>query len=218
MGQQKEIKIKRPHLIMCEGRDAERYLIYFLQPLIIADDRFDKFQVEDVGGINELPRFVKTLPLLPKFSTVLSSLTIIRDAEKNAQGASQSIQRILRDNNFATPIKPCCIASPTKEEHSVKVSYALFPKFALDDENGTLEDLCLNTLNLTERRIRDIAYNAVTQMKTLKRPHKNTLHVCLSLTDEFVGLKIGESAKANAFNFAANDLAPLRALLYKMLE
>jgi len=52
----------------------------------------------------------------------------------------------------------------------------------------------------------------------LRRPHKNKLHTYFSLTDDFVGLKIGESAKANAFDFSAKEFESLKTLLEEMLN
>ncbi|MDR1070204.1 MAG: hypothetical protein LBL37_05430 [Gracilibacteraceae bacterium] len=51
------------------------------------------------------------------------------------------------------------------------------------------------------------------ELGAFSREHKNKLYTYLSLTDEYVGLKIGESARAEAFDFAANNLSPLKGLL-----
>ena len=220
MTQEKDNKITHPHLIICEGLDAKKYLIFFLQPLIKEDSRYDVFQVMDAGGNEDFPQFIKALPNLPQFSMV-RSVTVIRDSEKNSLGASQSVQTLLKNNGFAIPGKPCEVAYPKGAEYGVKVGYALFPKFNLDNANGTLEDLCLSTLNPAEGKegkLLEVANMAVTQVGELIRPHKNRLHTYLSLTDKFVGLKVGESATANAFDFSANELEPLKTLLSKMLE
>jgi hypothetical protein len=55
-------KIRFPHLVICEGLDAKRFLIHFLEHLIESDSRIDNnFQVMDAGGITELPMFIKSL-------------------------------------------------------------------------------------------------------------------------------------------------------------
>jgi hypothetical protein len=59
-----------PHVIVCEGRDAENYLIWLLQALIARDNTFERFQVIDAGGIDELPLYVAAMPTLPNFSVV----------------------------------------------------------------------------------------------------------------------------------------------------
>lgn len=226
MGIEKESgkkEIKRPHIIVCEGVDAEKYLIYFLQPLISADSRYDQFQVIDGGGNEDLHKSIRLLPNLPNFDMIAKTLTIIRDAEANSSGANQSIQQILKKNNFAVPASPCIVASPSPDNRQVAVGYALFPGLCTCEENGTLEDLCWKTLaGDNADALREIADHAITsaqeQFGPLSRPHKNRLHTYLSLTDKFVGLKLGESAMANAYDFSARRLDPLKKLLCSMLD
>jgi hypothetical protein len=93
----------------------------------------------------------------------------------------------------------------------------LFPAFD-SSTNGTLEDLCLGALSSANKdtilNITDAAVSSASaQAGAFSREHKNKLHTYLSLTNEYVGLKIGESAKARAFDFSASNLKPLIALL-----
>ena len=106
---------------------------------------------------------------------------------------------------------------------NIKVGYALFPIFDSDKTSGTLEDLCLCTLfHQASAMSLKVVDDAVTKVEKdgekLRRPHKNKLHTYLSLTNDFVGLKIGESAKANAFCFSAREFEPLKTLLNEMLK
>ena len=219
---EKNIKIKMPHLIICEGIDAKKYMMYFLEHLIKVNEQFDTFQAIDVRGNEKFPEFFKTLPNMPKFSMV-KSITIARDSEENPQGASQSLQASLKKGGFSVPTAPGNVACPAGKEHNVKVGYVLFPKINSGDTAGTLEDLCLNTLASPDKdkilEITDCAIESVKkQIGELKRPHKNRLHTYLSLTDDFVGLKLGEAANANAFDFCSNETKALEELLSAMLE
>ena len=219
---ERNIEIKCPHLIICEGFDACRYMIYFLQALIKDDPRYEDFQVEDGKGINDLPTVIKMLPDLPRFNTV-KSITIIRDSENSPSGASQSIKSAFRNGDFAVPPAPCVVALPMENNHNVRTGYALFPALNSDKATGTLEDLCLNTLADPNRDIKlsivdDAVQASIEQIGALMRPHKNRLHTYLSLTNAFVGLKIGESAKANAFDFHCDEVKPLKMLLKAMLN
>ena len=91
MAQVKEkAKIERPHLIICEGVDARNFIREFLNSCSESNSEYKNFQAIDGGGNDQLPKFFKTLPNLPEFSGV-KSITIIRDAEKSAHSASQSI-------------------------------------------------------------------------------------------------------------------------------
>ena len=53
-----------------------------------------------------------------------------------------------------------------------------------------------------------------------KFPHefKTKLHSYFSVTDEFVSLKIGEAAKAKAFNWHSERLIPLRNFMAEMIS
>ena len=222
MPQEKDKTITHPHLIVCEGLDAKLFLIYYLQPLIKYDSRFEEFEVIEPGGNDDIKAFFKLLPGLPEFREIVKSVTVIRDSEKNAQGASQSAQTLFRNNGFAVPSKPCEVALPNGSNHPVKVGYALFPQFDSEVTNGTLEDLCLNTLAHPEKdSIISIVDHAIESSRAyiggLRRLHKNRLHTFLSLTDSFVGKLIGQCAQANAFDFSAADFEPLKALLSEIL-
>jgi hypothetical protein len=185
------------------------------------DTQLDKFQVINPGGNTELSIFVKTLHNLPKFS-IVKSLTIARDSEKNPQGASRSVQTCLEKGGFSVPPAPGKIASPAGSEHNVKVGYILFPKINAEGA-GTLEDLCLNSLASSHKdkilEISDRVIESVSKsINELRRPHKNRLHTYLSLTNDFVGLKLGEAAKANAFNILTSEIETLKTFLSVMLE
>ncbi len=225
MNEKKEkanVKIECPHLIICEGIDATLFIVYWLEKVFKDFDRYKQFQPVKADGNSDIPRMIKMLPSLPNFSTV-RSLTVVRDSETNPQGAAQSLQASFLNAGFAVPSGPCVVARPAGSERNVKVGYALFPKLNSSDESGTLEDLCLKILDHPDKeKILCIADDAVEackeQVGQLKRPHKNRLHTYLSLTDKFVGMKIGQSSEAKAFNFLASEMEPLKTLLCAMLE
>jgi hypothetical protein len=211
-----------PHVIVCEGIDAKNYLIWLLQALIANDTAFERFQVIDAGGIDDLPRYVAAMPKLPSFSFI-KTLTVMRDAEANAADSERSVRDLLRRHRFAVPSSACTPCCPCGDEEDVITGYALFPFFDKEAEDGALEDLCLETLagKDAEGRLR-IADGAISQVGEkfgkLKWPHKSRLHTYLSLTDEFVTLKLGESAKAGAFDFQAPKLEPLKIFLRSMVD
>ena len=227
MVKEKDNIIRCPHLIICEGLDAKLFMQYYLQYRIKQDSQYEQFQAMNAGGVTELRQFILTLPELSNFNMV-KSVIIARDAENNACGAKQSVQELLKVNGFPVPDAPCTIARPMQESQNskiehVKTGYVLFPTLNSDSTDGTLEDLCLQTLANPKRDVvLSITDNAINSHQELlyrfKRPHKNKLHTYLSLSDDFVGLKIGESAKANAFDFSASILEPLSSLLAAMLE
>lgn len=219
-----------PHMILCEGLDAKLFLIEYIQYLLNTygdESVYNSFLVDDFGGNEQLPMHLKLLPNRPGFNdntNVVKSIIVIRDSERDAEAAEQSIHSILSNAGFSVPDNPCEIANPKDGTHNVYVAYVLFPDINSKKSNGTLEDLCLNILSKNDKL--DLALKTTTStisaMETqgccFARKHKNKLHTYLSLTDEYVGLKIGESAKAKAFDFSESRMEPLRILMETITE
>ena len=212
-------RIRAKHLILCEGRDAEEVLITYLNSDALSDvPAFSNdFQVMDFGGITDLTNFVKTLQNMEGFDQV-ESLLIIRDAERDSTKAIADIQSTLRKCNLAIPNAPhsWCGCSP-------KVGYLLFPTCDTSVQAGTLEDLCISILS--EENSSAILYDIQDFMDDLGNkynrlyPHefKTKLHTYFSVTDAYVSLKIGESAKAGAFNWNSDKLLPLKNFLAEII-
>ncbi len=53
---------------------------------------------------------------------------------------------------------------------------------------------------------------------TFKTPHKNKLHLCLDSTNDFLGDKIGESARKNAFDFSSDKFSVLKARIIDLAK
>ena len=221
----KNAQLLHPHMILCEGLDAKLFLIEYIQYLLnrYGDGSvYNSFLVDDFGGNDQLFIYLKLLPNLSGFNdntNVVKSIIVIRDSERDAEAAEQSIRSSLLNTRFAVPDNPCKIAQPRDGLHNVSVAYALFPDIDSKKNYGTLEDLCLNILKVNPNV--DLTLKTTTssistmEMKgcCFTRKHKNKLHTYLSLTNEYVGLKIGESAKAKAFDFSESSMEPLRLLM-----
>jgi hypothetical protein len=84
--------IVKSYIILCEGKDAEQFLINYLESNELAQDpRFsNEIQVFDFGGNSDLGDFLMNLKNMDKFDQV-SSLAIIRDAEKDYDKACHEI-------------------------------------------------------------------------------------------------------------------------------
>lgn len=213
---------ERPSLILCEGADAYYFLISFLDNIKKSDNVFNKFNVYDFGGIDQLPLALKSVTLDENFKTHIHSISIIRDAEKNALGAIQSIKNALRSNGFTVPDGPCLPQSSLENipYSKIAVGYLLFPTCSYECKNGTLEDLCLNILAKSDANsiLRGVkkALKPFLKKRKLPRSHKNKLHTYFSFTDDFVSLKIGEAAKANAFSWRSPQMTSLKNFLQFM--
>ena len=212
-----EIYPETPHLILCEGMDAYFFLMWFLDFLKKESPIFADFKVYDFGGISELKRYLPNIAKTGRFREVVKSICVVRDAERDASGAVQSIKNALRDSGFAVPDKPYLRQSDSSVSYSsIATGFVLFPKCDDNPQNGTLEDLCLNILAKEDAvSVLDNAADVLEKYK-FRKPHKNRLHTYFSLTDEFVSMKIGEAARIGAFSFHGHAIDSLKAFLIKM--
>ena len=207
-------KIVKPYLLLCEGRDAENFLINYLESeALTQDQRFsNEIQVLDFGGNDDLDRFLMNLKNMERFDQV-TSIAIIRDAEKDFAKACSDVTRSLRKSGI---ISPDSYGTWVNDDTGVNVGYLLFP---LNNEAGTLEDLCLNILS--ESNIESILSSIDTFLTTMEssygrsyhRKHKNRLHTYLSSSDEYVSMQLGLASKAGAFNWDSVYLEPLKRFL-----
>jgi hypothetical protein len=208
-----EIKSDQPHLLLVEGIDAKYFLMHFLN-----FKNVNNVQVRNYNGITELTRYLETLRKLKNYDRV-KSMIIIRDAEKSAVSAMQSINHSLMANKISD-----AAISPFKIEHKTKdLGIMLFP--GLDEnkklcEEGTLEDLCLKLFNKHEIIENIEPYLEDFQEKNIRfsRLHKNKLHVAFSFTNEYVGLKLGETARAQGFNFESQYLEPFLHIIMQVSD
>lgn len=101
MPRNENVKIHHKHLILCEGKDAEQFLIRYLNsPVLSSNPIFSTgIDVLDFGGNSELSSYLELLRLAPDFN-IVRSLCIIRDAESDADIAVKEIKRALFFNLY----------------------------------------------------------------------------------------------------------------------
>ena len=207
-------RIVKPYLILCEGKDAEMFLINYLESEALSEDlRFsNEIQVLDFGGNDNLNNFLLNLKNMDKFSQVVS-LAVIRDAENDYSMACREVSGTLVKCGFTPPDSD---GSWTYDDNGLKVGFMLFP---LNNDSGTLEDLCLRIL--AEKGTKDIL-TSINEFLTVmesshdrhyRRKHKNRLHTYLSSSDEFVTMPLGLASSAGAFNWNSSELECLRDFL-----
>lgn len=203
-------QIKKSFLILCEGKDAEQFLIYYLgNDKLAHDPRFSNdIQVFDFGGNTDLCSFLLNLKNMDGFDRV-SSLAIIRDAEKDYDKACREVRSAFKHCDFISPQQ--CGTWET-DISGIKIGFILFP---LNNGAGTLEDLCLSILS--EENSKDILSSIKTFLSEMEasygrvyhRKHKNVLHTYLSASDKYVTMPIGIASKSGAFDWASKELEPL---------
>lgn len=87
---------------------------------------------------------------------------------------------------------------------------------------GTLEDLCLSILS--EENSNEIAEDIQKFMNEMETKHKRSyphefktkLHTYFSITDDYVSMKIGEAARAGAFNWESEQIQPLKNFMMEL--
>ena len=212
-GSQKEIEIiTEEKLILTEGRDAELFLRYLLNNKGISG-----IQIVDFGGVEQLSKALISLKGIEGFDGV-TSILIFRDSEKSSQSACQSVNSSLKAAGLITiEIKPFIIAS----QNNRNIGFGLFP--GKDEkgclyEYGRLEDLCLNIFKDRSNRaiIKTYIDDFQNRGKKFVKPHKNELHTLFSFSDTYVGLKMGETARAGGFDFDSLLLSPFLEMINQM--
>lgn len=208
-------KIEKQHLILCEGEDEFWFLASFLNSVELKQTPFfaNDIQIFNFGGNQELFNKLNVLKITSGFQQV-QSLLIVRDAERDAQAAVQQIQSALQKAGLPTP------SNPGKwEMKNLKVGFLLFPTCDSTVHEGTLEDLCLSILKESSSSVIleeiDSFINLLGDKHKREFPHefKTKLHTYFSITDKFVGLKIGEAANAGVFDWNSTRLDFLKSFL-----
>lgn len=218
----KPIEIVSKNLIICEGADALYFLLSILQSTEHKEllEKKEGIQIINFGGNSELKTTLKLLKAKDNFN-IVESILIIRDAESNYNVAISEIKSALRENSFLIPENVC---EKAIKDNEIAIGYLLFPTCSSELENGTLEDLCLKIINEDNKeKVGNIVGDFLDNMKKekyteLKQYHKNLLHSYLSAKDGFVTLKLGEAARAGAFDFNSEKLKPLLEFINVMLE
>lgn len=213
-------KIRKQHLILCEGRDAEEFLIAYLNSDSLSNipSFSNDFQVMDFGGNENLSNYIELLKNMEGFEQV-KTILIIRDAERNSTNSIKQIQSTLQKSALPVPETTYCWQGDT-----LKIGFLLFPTCNSTVQVVTLEDLCLSILK--EHNSQIIIQEIMDFMKTLENnynrtfPHefKTKLHSYFSITDDFVSMKIGEAARAQAFDWNHENLIPLKNFLMEVIN
>ncbi len=92
--------LSKPKLLIGEGKEEVDFFTAFLNHLNISN-----VQVEQYGGKQGLPRYLRTLVVRPGYLNVVS-LGITRDADNSAQSAFESVCSSLHRASLPVPSQP----------------------------------------------------------------------------------------------------------------
>lgn len=219
---------KIPHVILCEGRDEELFLRYYIEYLVERQIVPDTFNIINLGGNedlrDELRKFPSSIPFFDNYDRMRGFL-IVRDAESDANGAAQSLQHHM---NEAFGIDIQLNGQFVKNPDGIRFGFVLLPGKNTEGDfcDGTLEDLCCHILkeNPNEFSGESLLTLSNSYLETvehergisLRTTHKNKLHAYFSGTDRFVGMKLGEAARAKCFDFSSPSLDFLKEALIEL--
>ncbi len=200
--------IHKKKLLLVEGVDAHRFMIFACN----AYQRREEIQVIDFGGTDELGMGLKTIKNTPGFDDV-ESLVIARDVEQSRSTAIDNVRTALEKVELPVPEQPF----EFHDTKTPKTAFMLFPGPNVRDI-GTLEDLCLATIKSDPllECVQKYTECVIKKGEKRQREHKKKLHCYLAGKDEFEGMKIGEAAKAGAWDWEDKALAPFKEIIQAM--
>ena len=126
-----EAPITSSSQLLVEGNDQRNFFEAMVEHLKLAD-----IQIRNFGGVNELRSYLAAFVNMARFSAV-RRIGIVRDAEKSAASAFQSVQSALRNANLPVPDRPAKVALGKPN-----VNVLVIPDSA---ESGMLETLLCET-------------------------------------------------------------------------
>jgi hypothetical protein len=203
-------QIKKEKLLLAEGTDVHRFLIY-------ACEAYEKsnVQVIDFGGIDDLRPFLQELMTMENFSKV-KTLVIARDAETDVNVAITQVVSTLRNVSLPVPQKPFQF---TSNDH-IKTALMLFPGPDPNGKchNGTIEDLCLKTVDDSHLlQCVDIFLECAKESnEDIRHPWKSKLYAYLAGKDDHAGKKIGQAARDKVWDFNHDAMVPFKKIIQEM--
>ena len=189
--------------LLVEGKDEEVFFGALLAHLGLGA----VIQVQDYGGVNELPGFLRQFVVAPNFIQNVDAVGVIRDAETNADGAFQSVRDALGRAGLAVPNAPEVFADARP-----RVAVMVLPHAAAA---GMLETVCLAAVgdDPVMPCVREyLACVARTTSETPSNTDKAMLHAFLSSRQK-PDLLLGQAAHAGYFPWASPAFCAMKQFL-----
>ena len=207
------------HVILCEGKDDEDFLNFYINSDGFSQYDTSTIQVTQLGGKVSLRKKMAALSKVPGFDQI-QSLLVIRDADNDVEGARKSVKGAFQAIDFPIP------QSEHKWEYrdSIKTGFLLMPSCSEESQTGALEDLCWSIM--TNKHGESICKEVVDFIESLKQSGKRTythlnkayIHTYFSATEGLISFNIGRAARAGAFDWSSPELDPLHSFLVSMVN
>lgn len=212
-GDDKPQSITEKKVLLVEGPDEEKFFYYMFR-----DKGIKTVQVISFDGKDNLRNKIEDLKGIDGYNEV-NAILILRDSDKSAKSASQSVNSVLKSTGLIDrDTDPFTI----NEFNAKKIGFMLSPGYNENgqlSETGALEDLCQKIFK--EQSVLqqiDVYFEDFLKDRRLKREHKNRLHTAFSFTDDYVGMKIGETANAKGFDYESPYFAPFLDIIKRIAE
>ena len=187
--------------LLVEGNDQVNFFDALCRRLVLPH-----IQIQNFGGVDDLRTFLSVFAKYPGMTDV-RSVGIVRDAERNAQSAFQSVQGSLRNAGLVVPDQPARRAG-----ESPSVSVFILP----DNRNsGMLETLLCQTFQgePIDDCIEDFLQCARSASgEDLRNPDKSKAHAFIS-TMPRPEVSIGVAARRRYWNLDHPVFNQIRAFL-----
>ena len=204
-------QIQKEKLLLAEGVDVHRFLIYACEAFEKAD-----IQVINFGGIDELRGFLKNLVEIMANFTKVKTLVVARDAETDVDAAIAKVASAFKNVNLPVPQEPFQFNS----NNHIKTALMLFPGPDQNGKcrNGTLEELCLTTADDAPllKCVDAFLQCAQKSNEDLRHPWKSRLYAYLAGKDDHAGKKLGQAAKDKVWKLNHPSMAPFKKIIQEM--
>ena len=186
-------EIKSEIQLLVEGNDQRNFFEAFIEHLSLKD-----IQIQNFGGVSELRNFLLAFVNMPNFQTV-QSIGIVRDAERSAKGALQSVQSSLKRVKLPAPQN-----SVERTGTNPSVTVLILPG---DSRSGMLETLlCESFADTSVDHCIDDFFTCVENLPdvSIKNPDKARAHAYLT-TKPDPHFSVGVAAK-NKYWYLEHDV------------
>lgn len=201
------IEITRPTVLLVEGKDDKLFFEAFIN-----NQELQNIQTLDIGGKTRLRQNLKVLKKTPKFSEIVISLGVVRDANTDPTAAFQSVRDALQSVNLPAPERPLV---PVGD--SPRVTVMILPE---EGAHGMLEDLCLKAVARDPAIVCVEQYFQCLQQQGLSLSHntsKAKVQAFLASRPE-EGKRLGEAAQAGYWPWNNEAFLHVRNFLQQMCE
>ncbi len=209
--------IDKEKILIVEGKDEENFLkALFKIPQL--EPQLENIQIKPLEGKDQLHKRMKAWVLTSGWDDV-KSIGLIRDADKSAKSAFDSIAGVLKRNGLSIPNSPGTFSKQIPKKGKPRTGIFIISN---GKDHGTLESLCLSTVKENNSKMVKCIDSFMkcnkdldTEYEKPKNEDKARCRAFLSLMEEDTP-SLGVAAQKNYWNWESNSLKPLIEFLEQL--